>query len=206
MAVPRGETRASKREGTRERIRSAAWDLFSTVGYEATTTQAIAKRAGVAAGTVFLHASDKADLLFLVMYDRLVDTVEERFASLPSKDAPTLERLLHVFRGLFEMYAQTPGVSAEFVKSFPGAKGPNAQRMTTMTFGFLHRISLLVAEGQAKGELAKDFEPLSAAQNVFALYFMALLTWLAGHATLETALDPFLRDSLSLQIRGLAAR
>ena len=184
----------------------AAWDLFSTVGYEATTTQAIAKKAGVAAGTVFIHASDKADLLFLVMYDRLVDTVEARFASIPPKETPTLDRLMHVFRGLFEMYAQTPGVSAAFVKSFPGASGPNAQRMTTMTFGFFHRLSLLIAEGQAKGELAKDFEPLAAAQNVFALYFMALLAWLVCNATLDTALDPLLRDALALQIKGLRAR
>ncbi len=91
------------------------------------------------------------------------------------------------------------------MKSFPGANGPNAQRMTTMTFGFFHRLSLLLAEGQASGELAKDFEPIAAAQNVFALYFMALLTWIAGHATLEAALDPVLRDAIALQIRGLRA-
>ncbi|MBS2017968.1 MAG: TetR/AcrR family transcriptional regulator [Deltaproteobacteria bacterium] len=205
MAVPRGETRASKREGTREKIRAAAWELFSTVGYEETTTHAIAKRAGVAAGTVFLHASDKSDLLFLVMHDRLSDCVEERFATMP-KDASVLDRLMHVFAGLFRMYAQTPGVAAAFVKSLPGATGPNAQRMTTMTFGFMHRLSLLLAEGQAKGELAKDFEPIAAAQNVFALYFMALLGWIAGHATLEAALDPQLRDAIALQIRGLRAR
>lgn len=205
MGVPRGETRASKREGTREKIRAAAWELFSTVGYEETTTQAIAKRAGVAAGTVFLHASDKADLLFLVMHDRLSDCVEERFATMP-KEGATLDRLMHVFSGLFRMYAQTPSVAGAFVKSFPGASGPNAQRMTTMTFGFFHRLSLLLAEGQAKGELARDFEPIAAAQNVFALYFMALLTWISGHATLESALDPLLRDSIALQIRGLRAR
>lgn len=205
MVAPRTETRASKRENTRERIRVAAWELFSTAGYEKTTTQAIAKRAGVAAGTVFLHASDKADLLFLVMHDRLSDCVEERFASMP-KEGPTLDRLMHVFRGLFHMYAQTPDVAAAFVKSFPGASGPNAQRMTTMTFGFFHRLSLLIGEGQTRGELAKDFEPIAAAQNVFALYFMALLTWLSGHATLETALDPVLRDAIALQIRGLSAR
>ena len=148
MAVPRGETRASRREGTREKIRAAAWELFSSVGYEETTTHAIAKRAGVAAGTVFLHASDKADLLFLVMHDRLSDCVEERFATMP-RDAPLLDRLMHVFAGLFRMYAQTPGVAAVFVKSLPGATGLNAQRMTTMTFGFMHRLFLFFAEGQA---------------------------------------------------------
>ena len=74
-AIKRKTTRSDMRAVTREQIRLAAWELFTTHGFEKTTTQAIARRAGVAAGTVFLHASDKADLLFLVMHDRLADVV-----------------------------------------------------------------------------------------------------------------------------------
>lgn len=202
--APAGDGRAARRAETRERIRAAAWELFTTAGYEATTTQAIAKRAGVAAGTVFVHASDKADLLFLVMHDRLADVLDERFATLP-REGSTLDRLMHVFTGLFRMYGEHPAVAFEFVRRFPGARGPNAQRGATVTYGFLHRIALVIGEGQARGELARDIEPIAAAQNIFALYFMALLTWLSGHATLESALTPLLRDSLALQIRGLRA-
>ncbi len=185
---------------TRERIRAAAWELFSSIGYEATTTQAIAKRAGVATGTVFVHASDKADLLFLVMHDKLSDVVEERMSTVPS--GPLLDRLLYIFGGLYRMYGEHPGVAAAFVRSLPGASGPNAQRMTMMTFGFVHRVGLLVAEAQAKGEVSREVDPLACAQNLFALYFMALMMWLSGHATLEVALVPVLRDAIALQIRG----
>src|SRR5688572_18981868 len=135
---PKKTTRSDQRAETREQIRAAAWALFSTQGFDATTTQSIARRAGIAAGTVFLHASDKADLLFLVMHDRLADVVSDRFERLPK--APLLDRLIFVFGGLFEMYGEHPDVAAAFVKSFPGAKGPNAQRVTTLTFGFLHRL------------------------------------------------------------------
>jgi TetR/AcrR family transcriptional regulator, cholesterol catabolism regulator len=185
---------------TRDQIRAAAWDLFSTKGFDATTTQAIAKRAKVAAGTVFVHASDKADLLFLVMHDRLQEVVDDRLASVPR--GPLVDRLMHVFGGLFAMYGDHPDVAAAFIKNLPGARGPNAQRMWTMTFGFVHRIGMLVAEGQATGEIARDVEPFSAAQNVFALYFAALMSWLNGHVTLEAALDPLLRNALALQVRG----
>lgn len=192
--------RRQRSNETRERIRVAAWELFSTVGYDATTTHAIAKRAGVAAGTVFVHASDKADLLFLVMHEKLAEVVEDRFAALP--DGPLLERLLFVFGGLYRMYGEHPGVAAAFVRSLPGAAGPNAQRVTMLTFGFVHRVSLLVAEAQARGEVSREVEPLACAQNLFALYFMALMMWLSGHATLESALVPILRDAIALQIRG----
>lgn len=197
-------TRADRMADTRDAIRRAAWDLFASKGYEATTTGEIAKRAGVAAGTVFVHASDKEDLLFLVMHDRLVDAVEAGFADLPS--GPLLERLLHVFRPVFAMYGEHPEVAQAFVRSLPGARGPNAQRTQTMTFGFLHRLALLVGEAQASGEVAKDVEPFLAAQNVFALYFMALMGWLSGHITIEAALDPLFRNALGLQMRGLRAR
>lgn len=192
--------RRSRTLETRERIRVAAWELFTTVGYDATTTSAIAKRAGVAAGTVFVHASDKADLLFLVMYDRLATVCDQQLSTLP--EGPLLDRLLHVFGGLYRMYGEQPGVGAAFVRSFPGAAGPNAQRVSTLTFGFMVRIALLVGEAQRSGEVSAEVDALACAQNLFALYFAGLMAWLSGHATLEGALVPLLRDSLALQIRG----
>jgi AcrR family transcriptional regulator len=199
-AKARGTSRAAQRAGTREQIRVAAWELFSTVGFDETTTQSIAQRAGVAAGTVFLHASDKADLLFLVMHDRLEAAVNERFETLP--DAPLLDRLLHVFSGVFQMYGEHPKMGAAFVRLLPGATGPNADRVNALTFGFLSRIGTLVTEAQARGEVARDLGPVMCAQNIFGLYFMTLLSWLSGHIPLDAALDPMLRSSLELQIRG----
>lgn len=190
-----------QKAATREAIRQAAWDLFTTVGYEATTTKAIAKRAGIGAGTVFVHASDKEDLLHLVMHDRLYETVEDALARLP--DAPLVDQLLHLFGALFRMYAQHPGVAAAFVANLPRGAGPNGRRMSDLTIAFLHRIAHLVVEAQRRGEVAREIPPVAAAQNLFALYFMALLAWLQGHATLETALDPGLRGALQLQLNGL---
>ena len=193
--------RTAQRAETRERVRLAALELFSTSGFDETTTQAIAERAGVAAGTVFLHGSDKADLLFLVMHDRLAAAVDDAFETLP--DAPLLERLVHVFKRMFRMYEEHPKMGAAFVRLLPGSRGPNAQRVNAMTFGFLHRVGQLVTNAQVRGEVARDLSPILCAQNVFGLYFMTLLGWLSGQSTLEAALDPGLRASLALQIRGL---
>jgi AcrR family transcriptional regulator len=205
MASPRARStakptsRAAQRAGTREQIRVAAWELFSTVGFDETTTQVIAERAGVAAGTVFVHASDKADLLFMVMHDRLDAAMNERFETLP--DGALLDRLMHVFSGVLRMYGEHPKMGAAFVRLLPGARGPNADRVNTMTFAFLGRIAGLVGEAQARGEAARDLEPMMCAQNIFGLYFVALLGWLSGVIPIE-AVDARLRASLALQIRG----
>lgn len=50
-------------ESTRERLLEAARELFTTSGYHATTTPLLAKRAGVAEGTIYRHFPSKRALL-----------------------------------------------------------------------------------------------------------------------------------------------
>jgi len=103
------------------------------------------------------------------------------------------------------MYGEYPGLAADFVRHLPGADGPNARRVSTLTLAFLHRLAMLVVDAQRRGEVARDVDLLTCSRNLFGLYFVALLTWLSGQVTLEGALVPTLRDSLALQIRGLRA-
>jgi AcrR family transcriptional regulator len=56
-------TRAEQKMATRQKILAAALFLFQQQGFDATNTRQIAKQAGVAAGTVFSHFSDKFELL-----------------------------------------------------------------------------------------------------------------------------------------------
>ncbi len=197
-------TREARKEDKRARLRDAAWALFREKGFEPTTTKEIAARAGVASGTLFLYARDKADLLFLVFHERLSAAVDEGLRTLP--DGPLLEQLLHLFAGFFRVYAEAPEVARAFVKELPGADGPNAQLTNRLTMSLLTHVSGLVQRAQARGELAADVPPMLLAQNAFALYFFALTAWLGRMTTLEGALDPLLRSSLALQLRGLSGK
>lgn len=202
---PDAGLRESHKRDKRERLRAAAWHLFSTIGYEATTTRAIAEKAGVASGTLFLYARDKQDLLFLVFEERLRLAVDDSFRNLP-REGSLNEQLMHIFRHLFTMYADSEGVSRLFVKELPGADGPNAERVNGLTLAFFQRIATLVERAQQRGEVRKSAFPLLAAQTFFAVYYMSLMTWLSGFNTLETALDPVLKSSLELLMTGLEER
>jgi len=150
---------------------------------------------------LFLYASDKRDLLCLVMHDRLATVLDARFETMP-RNAPLLDQLMHVFRGIFQMYGEHPSVGAAFVRYFPGADGPNGQKVNAFTFAFLHRIAQLVRDKQVHGEVGAEVDPFQAAVNVFSLYFGALMSWLSGLLSVEAALDPGLKSALALQIRG----
>jgi AcrR family transcriptional regulator len=203
-APPEG-LRARHKRDKRERLRAAAWHLFTTVGYAETTTRAIAERAGVGTGTLFLYARDKSDLLFLVFEERLREAVDEGFRTLPL-DAGMNAQVLHVFERLFAMYGENAAVSRQFVKEFPGAEGPNADRVNALTFAFLQRVAGIVERAQARGEVRKSALPVLVAQTFFAIYYMSLMTWLVGFNSLETAFDPLLRSSLDLIMEGLMER
>lgn len=196
--------RAANKEDKRARIIEAAWELFGERGVDATTTADIAARAGIAKGTLFLYATDKDDLVFLMMHDRLAEVSDRYLGSVP-KRASLVEQLCHVFGGLYGLYAECGDVGRRFVKALPGAQGENAAKVNGLTFAFLHRVAALIIEAQARGEVRADVDVMIAANAIFSLYFSGLMAWLQGFATFEDARDTVLPQSLELLFRGLRA-
>jgi AcrR family transcriptional regulator len=58
----RTQLKAPEREGVRDRLLKAAHELFTDLGYRATTTKEIAARAGVAELTLFRHFGSKVEI------------------------------------------------------------------------------------------------------------------------------------------------
>jgi AcrR family transcriptional regulator len=78
--------------GTRETLMTAAAELMQEVGYGGMTTAAVARRAGVAEGTIYRHFASKealAEAVFADIWRLFNDYVE---AHLPPREAP-VERL-----------------------------------------------------------------------------------------------------------------
>ena len=194
--------REQNKRDKRERLRSAASDLFESVGFEETNTRAIAELAGVAAGTVFLYAEDKADLLCLVFHDDAEAALAKSIATMP-RSRPLITQLIHLFRGAFGVYGKHPRAARPFLGALHASRGRNAIAMNTLTMTFIMTMADLVEAAKTRGEVDDEIEPLLAAQNFFALYYFALTTWVSGLSTLENALDPTLRQAVLLQLRGL---
>ena len=76
----------SKREQRAERILDAAAELMLRWGYNKTTIDDIARQAGVAKGTIYLHWKTREDLFTALMkreYIRLAEDIRQRLSSDP---------------------------------------------------------------------------------------------------------------------------
>src|SRR5208337_5681438 len=85
-----------------ERIKRAARKLFARKGFEATTTREIAAAADIGAGTLFLYAGTKEDLLVLIFREEIGRIVNRAFATMPTR--PILDQALHLFGAMIALH------------------------------------------------------------------------------------------------------
>ncbi len=106
-----GTRAAAQRLKMRRELATAAMELFATKGYEATTVDEIAARAGVARRTFFRHFRSKEEAIFPDHDDTLV-RAEAVLNAAPPHEHP-LDTVCRGIKEVMKMYAGSPAVSVE---------------------------------------------------------------------------------------------
>ncbi len=137
---------------TRQRLIRTALELFTTRGYHDTTTAQIAKKAGIAEGTIYRHFASKQQL-FNELYraaQRWATKIVQETARDPEA-GPARGQLTAVAHGLVEGAAHDTGVVKLGLLEPPGAALDDESRKTEREF----RLALerIVAEGKAQGSV-----------------------------------------------------
>lgn len=101
---------APRQAASQARLRTAALELFASRGYETTTVDEIAQRAGVSRRTYFRHFSSKEEVIF-PDHDRLLVAVEDSLAVLPT-DRPVASACA-AMRIVFDSYLDEPEVALQ---------------------------------------------------------------------------------------------
>ncbi len=139
-------------ELTRQRLIRTALELFTTRGYHDTTTAQIAKKAGIAEGTIYRHFASKQQL-FNEMY-RAAQRWATKIVQETTRDrdaGPARAQLTAVAQGLIEGAAHDTAVVKLGLLEPPGAILDDESRRTEREF----RLTLerIVAEGKAQGSV-----------------------------------------------------
>lgn len=204
-------SRRSRHGDTREDREAAIVDaglaLFLEKGFAASKVDEVAKRAGVAKGTVYLYFPSKDDLFHAVVrrsLEPLIDVVED-LAHAP--DAPTAEVLARVFRALYDEVVATERREVLRLLISEGARFP---KLTTYYHTAVVRrggaaLRALVANAVARGEF-RDGPATRRPEVLMGPALMALIWTLVFQDIDPLDLDAVLAAHIDLVLNGVKAQ
>ncbi len=170
----------------RQRIAHAGRELFTSQGYEQTTVEAIAERAGVARRTFFRHFRSKDDVIF-PDHARIAEVTS---AYLESLDAvPPLRAVCSGVRIIFTSYVDDPAVSVQryrLIRSVPALRDREIASVSQYTRLFSSYLRRRLGEAPGSALTAEV-----AAAAVVAAHNQVLRDWLrqGGQSDPFPALD-----------------
>jgi AcrR family transcriptional regulator len=177
-----GRRDRNKREKV-ARITAAARTLFHAKGYTKTTTQEVAEAADIGAGTLFLYAKSKEDLLILVFKDEMSQLIEEVYGTIRNK-APLLEKAESLFDGFIEYHRRDVVIARALIRELSFSGNPGRRKdVLTIPEAIIEKLVHFVSAARARGEIRADIDPVEAARCLFAIYYQQLQTWLGTYVS-----------------------
>ena len=203
-APPIAGRRAVKKETTKSRIVAAALALFRAKGFDATTTKAIARKAGIAEGTVFNYFPTKEHIALHFLGQEVDHAMAAVRGNARLRKAPLEEKLFALVQSQLEFL--TPHerfIGAAFVHALtPGsALGPFSPAAQELQSRYLAFVQELVDEAMRRGEIvtAGWWTP-----HVFWIYYLGvLLYWLHDTSPAKQQTLAFLDRSLTIGVAVL---
>ena len=194
MARPKGTDK-------RRRILEAAVHVFARKGYFAARVSDIARKAGVADGTIYLYFRNKEDVLVRLFDQVMSEHVEEARAAVRALPSAA-ERLL----AIAERHLTVLGENRDLAAIFQVELRQSTRFMERFTASWLHDyfelLDEVIEEGQRDGTLRSDVSRKLAAKVLFGALDETVTSWLLSEKRYP------LRDSaapvVDLFLRGAA--
>src|SRR5690349_22349899 len=205
-AAPSSKARKVRSAERRDAILAAALDEFSSRGFEAARLDDVARRAGVAKGTIYLYFRDKETLFQELVRAELSPVVSALEATQAAADMPlrmVAERLVKIFAR--EIY----GTHRKDVVRLVLTEGPRFPHIAEFYFHevverVMHVISALAKRAVERGELPNDalvrFPQLLAAPGIVAIIWSGLFDRWA-----RIDVEAFMQAHLDILFAGRAA-
>jgi AcrR family transcriptional regulator len=197
MSSPTPTPPSSKRDGaaTRQKLLRAGLELFTTLGFRATTTPEIASRAGVAEGTIYRHFSGKEDLLIAAYREAQDWGVVLVRGQEGDKLLPPRDRLLGIARRLVSAAEHDPAMTRMLLRRRDEGYLDDGSRGAAREFR--EALQSIVASGKSDGLVragpAELWTSVWLALVAFASERVSAKEWAPDHPqvglTLEAAWD-----------------
>ncbi|MFO0554221.1 MAG: TetR/AcrR family transcriptional regulator [Polyangiaceae bacterium] len=181
------KTRAQQKSETRARILDVARAHFERDGFEGANVRAIAAEAGVAAGTVLLHFSDKRDLLHAALFDDLAAVIAAAIeppahprAKHPRTGQALATELVALAEPFFAYYRARPKLSRTLLAEALFAESPWRERFVEQVARVHAYVASRTQAAIERGELPQGTRADVLGASFFSFYYFALLGWVQG--------------------------
>jgi AcrR family transcriptional regulator len=167
--------REEQKEQTRQRLLTVAREVFEEHGFAGANLRLIAKQAGVALGTIFVHFKDKQDLLHAALFEDLAAALA---GALEQPEQDSLEAWLEQLTDrMLAYYEARPVLSRVLLQQSLLADPPWAERFAAQLSEVHAAVVRRATLAQEQGNLLPDANlPLFAAAYV-SFYMFGLISW-----------------------------
>jgi TetR/AcrR family fatty acid metabolism transcriptional regulator len=191
----RRPARAS-RPDKRDAILDAATRVFAKHGFFGAQVADVAKRAGVAAGTVYLYFKSKDDLLLSLFERTMRDAIAEGRASILAKSngaglTDPAAQLREIARLHFARLGRDRELAVVFQVELRQSTKFMARLSASRLRDYLGIIRDIVSDGQTRGVFRKDLNATLAAKVIFGALDEMATNWILSerHYKLEGDAD-----------------
>jgi TetR/AcrR family fatty acid metabolism transcriptional regulator len=167
----------SDKADKRDAILRAAIETFAARGFFNAQVAAVARTAGVAAGTVYLYFRGKDDLLISIFERTMKEAIETGRRSLDGHSSP-LDRLREIARLHLERLGRDRDLAVVFQVELRQSMKFMERFSATYLREYLGIIRDVIADGQAQGVFRKQINPTLAAKMLFGALDEMATNWI----------------------------
>jgi TetR/AcrR family transcriptional regulator len=195
-ARPTGRRERNKQQKL-ERITAAARELFSEHGVDEVTTQQIADKADVGAGTLFLYARTKAELLLLVHNVKYAEAIESGVAS-AARTPDTLDAVMAIVRPIVECNRVQIENGRTYLRElvFGDPQEPHHAEGLALTM----RVDEALADVLRRDGRADEQDAAQLSRILSAIMFISMTATVFMHRT-DDEVTQDIRDQVSVLLR-----
>ncbi len=194
------------RRGERQRqILDAAVEAFAEKGFHGARISDVARRAGVADGTIYLYFRSKEDLLLSVFEAKMEELRRGLEEALARVDDP-LERLRAFARYHFRQVQEHRAVAEVLQVELRLSKKFMHDYRPEVLWNYLGEIAEIVREGQRRGQVRPEIDPFVAMWSFFGALDELGMQWVLSrrHDKVKFDLQAAADQVADLFIQGMA--
>jgi len=186
----------------RDRITEAAISVFAEKGYTAARVADVARKAGVADGTIYLYFQNKEDLLRCIFEEKMGMLLDELADALSGVECP-LDRIRVYAKQHFQQLQDNPELAQVFMVELRKSHLFLREYRPEKLWDYLNVFSAAVQEGKLAGLIREDVDPFIAKWAFFGALDELSIQWVLARKRDRFDLDGAATQVVEMFLRGL---